>query len=88
MGKAKEFDVAVQVKVYVDDPENLQKVKSASESLAKVQNIWEEDIGFGIKVLKINYLLSDVDGGTDKLEESIRKLEHVSELEVEAVTRV
>ncbi|MEW6036316.1 MAG: hypothetical protein AB1529_06900 [Candidatus Micrarchaeota archaeon] len=82
------FNVAAQVKIYVDDPASLPGVKAGIEKLAKVQKFWEEDVGFGIKVLKANLLLTDDEGGMEKLESSIRNLKGVSELEVETVTRV
>lgn len=83
-----ELNVAAQIKVYVDDPAAIPEVKQGIERLAKVQKFWEEDVGFGIKALKANLLLADTEGGMDTLEQKIRKLEHVSELEVETVTRV
>lgn len=83
-----ELNVAAQIKIYVDDPKAMPGVKAGIEKVAKVQKFWEEDVGFGIKVLKANLLLADSEGGMEKIEEKIRSLEHVSELEVEAVTRV
>lgn len=83
-----ELNVAAQIKVYVDDPKAIPKVKAGIEKLAKVQKFWEEDVGFGIKVLKANLLLADTEGGMETLEGKIRSLDNVSELEVETVTRV
>jgi translation elongation factor EF-1beta len=83
-----EYNVAALIKVYVDDPSALPAVKTGLEKIAKVQRMWEEDVGFGIKVLKANLLLVDSEGGLDKIEEKIRKLGNVSEVEVETVTRV
>ncbi|MFN7990887.1 MAG: hypothetical protein U0R44_01885 [Candidatus Micrarchaeia archaeon] len=83
-----EFNVAAQVKIYIDDPASMAHVKKDIEKLAKIQKLWEEDVGFGIKVLKANLLLTDAEGGMEKLETAIRKLKGVSELEVETVTRV
>ncbi|HSB46931.1 MAG TPA: hypothetical protein VLD37_02880 [Candidatus Bilamarchaeum sp.] len=83
-----ELNVAAQIKIYVDDPKAMPEVKAGIEKVAKVQKFWEEDVGFGIKVLKANLLLADTEGGMEKIEEKIRSLGHVSELEVEAVTRV
>jgi len=83
-----EYNVAAQIKIYVDDPSQFAGVKSGLEKIAKVQKSWEEDVGFGIKVLKANLLLDDSKGGMDQVEEKIRKLQGVSEVEVEAVTRV
>jgi translation elongation factor EF-1beta len=83
-----ELNVAAQIKVYVDDPASVEGVKAGIEKLVKVQRFWEEDIGFGIKVLKANLLMADDEGGMEKLETGIRKLKGVSELEVENVSRV
>ena len=83
-----EYDVAAQIKVYVDDPSKMDAVKHSIEKIAKVQKFWEEDVGFGIKVLKANILLADSEGGMDSVEAKIRGIENVSEMEVETVTRV
>lgn len=83
-----EFNVAAQVKIYVDDPALLPSIKADIEKVAKVQKFWEEDLGFGIKVLKANLLLKDSEGGMDKVEGDIKKVNGVSEIEVETVTRL
>jgi translation elongation factor EF-1beta len=83
-----EFNVAAQIKIYVDDPSSMDGVKKDIEKLAKVQRFWEEDVGFGIKVLKASILMKDSEGGMETLETSIRKIKGVSELEVEEVGRV
>ena len=83
-----EYNVAAQVKIYVDDQSAMPAVKSGLEKIAKVNKLWEEDVGFGIKVLKANLLLDDSKGGMDALEAKIKKLGNVSEVEVETVTRV
>ena len=83
-----EYNVAAQVKIYVDEPASLPGVKAGVEKVAKVQKFWEEDLGFGIKVLKANLLLMDSEGGMDKIEQNIRNVKGVSEFEVETVTRL
>ncbi len=83
-----EYNVAAQIKVYVDDPSALDDVKAGIEKLAKVQRFWEEDVGFGIKVLKVTLLMNDKKGGMDELEQKIRSLGKVSQVEVESVSRV
>jgi translation elongation factor EF-1beta len=85
---SEEYNVAAQVKIYVEDPALLHDVKAGIEKVTKVQKFWEEDLGFGIKVLKANLLLKDSEGGMDKLEGDIRNVKGVSELEVETVTRL
>lgn len=83
-----EFNVEAKVKIYVDDPKNIASVKKSVEKLAKVQKFWEEDVGFGIKVLKAALLMNDSQGGMDKLEEQMRKVKGVSQMEVEEVSRI
>jgi len=86
--KMGEYNVAADIKVYLDDPSKMDAVKKSIENIAKVQRLWEEDVGFGIKVLKATLLLKDDEGGMDALEAKIRKIESVSEMEVENVTRI
>jgi elongation factor 1-beta len=83
-----EYNVAAQVKIYLDDPSGMETVKKDLGKISKVNKTWEEDVGFGIKVLKANLLLNDSEGGMDQLEGKIRKIKNVSEVEVETVTRV
>ncbi|MDD5171890.1 MAG: hypothetical protein PHF60_02525 [Candidatus ainarchaeum sp.] len=83
-----EYNVAAQVKIYVDDPAAMAEVKAGIEKVVKVQRFSEEDVGFGIKVLKATLLLTDSEGAMDKLEEKIRAVKGVSEIEVEEVGRV
>ena len=83
-----EFNVAARLKIYVDGPSSVEGVKKGIEKLAKVQRFWEEDVGFGIKVLKANIMMVDSEGGMEKLEAGIRNIPGVSELEVEEVSRV
>lgn len=83
-----DYNVAAQVKIYLDDPSQLERVKKDLDKVAKVNKTWEEDVGFGIKVLKVNFLLIDSEGGMDQLESKLRNIKNVSEVEVEAVTRV
>ncbi len=83
-----EYNVAAKIKVYVDDPSALEKVKEEIGKLAKVQNAEEQDVGFGIKALMITVLFDDSKGGTEELEEKIKSIEHVSQTEVVGVDRL
>ena len=75
-----EYNVAAQVKIYLDDPSQMERVKGDLDKVAKVNKTWEEDVGFGIKVLKVNLLLKDSEGGMDQLEGKIRNIKNVSEV--------
>ena len=86
--KPKEFDVAADVKIFVEAPKHLESVKKAVQKIAKVKQIKEEELGFGIKFLRVTLLLADSDGGMDQLEAKMMKIPNVSQVEVETVTRV
>jgi translation elongation factor 1B (aEF-1B) len=49
----------------------------------------EEPLAFGIKALKILVSMpEDYEGGTDALEEAVRSVQGVEDVQVEAVTRL
>ena len=83
-----EYNVAAQIKIYVDDPSAIEKVKEEVGKIAKVQNASEQDVGFGIKALVLTVLFDDSQGGTEELEEKIKAIEHVSQTEVVSVDRI
>ena len=61
------------------------------EEIAKfgggIGKVERELIGFGLEVVKFIFIWDENKGGTDKLEESIRKMEEVSSAEVSDVRR-
>ncbi len=86
-----EFNVVANIKVYIDDPASMDEVKKSIEGIEniKVQKFWEEDVGFGIKALKVSMLLPDTEGGgMDSVEAKISSMDHVSQMEVESLGRV
>jgi translation elongation factor EF-1beta len=83
-----ELNVIAQLKIYVEEPAAIPSVTDEVAKLAKVQKSWEEDIGFGIKVLRISLLLSDSEGVMDALESKIKEIDKVSNVEVDSVERV
>jgi translation elongation factor EF-1beta len=83
-----EYNVAATVKIYLEDNGMADSVKSEIEKIAKVNNFREEDVGFGIKVLRAVILFNDDKGGLEELEEKIKKISGVSEIQVEDVSRI
>ena len=83
-----EYDVAVDIKVFLDDHSKLEEIKREISKITKVQRFWEEEIAFGAKALKAVLLMSDKEGGLDTLEDKIKNIAGVSEIEVENITRV
>lgn len=82
------YNVAASVKIYADDPGQLESIQHAVAQFAQIQFSREEEIGFGIKILRLTLLLNDEEGEMEKLEQKIRAVPHVSEMEVETVTRI
>jgi len=83
-----EYNVAVDIKIFLEDPKIVPKVIAGLGKIAKVRNSSEEDGPFGIRILRATLLLNDEQGGMDEIEEKIRQIEGVSQVEVENVTRV
>lgn len=83
-----EYNVAADIKIFLEDASKADKVKKGLEKLAKVRNSNIEEGPFGIKILKATLLLNDDSGGMDALEKKISEIEGVSQVEVENVTRV
>ena len=78
------------MKIYLENPDEISSVKESLSNLenTKLQKVSEEDIGFGIKVLKALFLMKDSEGGADALEEKIKSISNVKEVEVESVGRI
>ncbi len=83
-----EYNVAADLKLYLEDSSKSESVKQELDKLVKVQVAKEEELGFGIKILKVTVLMNDDQGGMDQLEEKIRSLDNVSEVETENIRRV
>jgi translation elongation factor aEF-1 beta len=78
---------AVITKVFPESPEVLEKVKSAIQNEMNPYKLEEEEVAFGMKALKVTILVKDSSGGSD-IEERLKKIEGVSEVQVEGVTLI
>ncbi len=74
------------LKIYPEDGADVEAVKEKIAEKAKEVKV--EDIGFGIKVIKALFVIPDAEGGTDKLEEEVKAIEGVSNVEVESASRL
>jgi translation elongation factor EF-1beta len=83
-----EYNVIANFKVYVENPSKIQEVKDKIGSMAKVYKFVEEDVGFGIKVLRSFLMFKDSEGGIDQMEEKLRSIDGVSETQLEDVSRI
>ena len=86
--------VAVILKVLPNDVnldlgELLERIKKALPGEYEVMSSGEEPIAFGLKALKMVIAMpEETEGGTEKLEEILRGVDGVEEVEVEAVHRL
>ncbi len=68
-------------------------LEAISESLKNVSsgrfnNLEKEPIGFGIVALKAGFVVPEEEGASDKLEEEIKKIEGIGEVEIVASHRL
>lgn len=86
--------VAILMKVYpssveIQPSQLLEKIKEVLPEEYKIEASGEEPIAFGLKALKLVISMPEqTEGGTAQIEELIRGLEEVNEVEVEAVHRM
>ena len=79
-------DVAVLAKVFPEDAEKVEELKQEIEKTLKPNKVAYEDIGFGVRILKVTLVVSDDKGGD--VEEQIKKVKGVSEVQIESVDRL
>jgi len=86
--------VAVILKVLPNDvsiqpSQLLEKIKEALPGEYEIMGSGEEPIAFGLKALKIIIAMpEETEGGTEELENLLKNVEGVEEVEVEAVHRM
>lgn len=78
--------VAAVVKIFPQDAEKVEELRQRVESELRPSRIEIEDIGFGVKALRVTLILSDEEGGD--VEERVRRIPGVSEVSVESVDRL
>ena len=78
--------VIVVVRVLPDSVEDFGSVKIAVENLAP-KRIEEEPIAFGLKAVKATFLVPEIDGKMDELEEKLNSIEHVGSVEIVGMSR-
>lgn len=89
MAKVAVFVSVTPSSVDVDLNELLNRIKGSLPEGYQVLNSAEEPIAFGLKALKLVISMpEDTEGGTDTLEEVLRSIPDVEDVEVEGVTRM
>ncbi len=83
-------EVLVRVKLFPESPETElgELVERVSKLGFRVNATREEPIAFGLKALVAEFVVPDAEGEAEKLEEKLRQVEGVGELEVMEVHRL
>lgn len=76
-------DVMVTAKIYAEDPSKFDSIKEEIAKIGKLQDSRLEDVGFGMKALKVLIVMPDNAGGD--VEEKLKAIPGVSQAQVEEV---
>ncbi|MBW2976100.1 elongation factor 1-beta [Candidatus Woesearchaeota archaeon] len=86
--------VVVTLKIMPESPEiNLEKIESVAKakiidfSQSRELKTEQEPIAFGLKALKITFVMEESKGSTENLEEGIKTISGVNSVEVTDVRR-
>ncbi|MHA1583569.1 MAG: elongation factor 1-beta [Candidatus Baldrarchaeia archaeon] len=88
MGKVLTVIKILPESVEVDLKQLLEDIKKNLPENAEFKDSKEEPIAFGLKALRIAVVVPDAEGGTDILEEIIKNVKGVGQVEVEHATRI
>ncbi len=75
-------EVVAVIKVMPEDPEKFEVMKAKVEEAVKAEKIEEEPIAFGLKALKVTVVVKDEEGGTEAIEEKLRSIPEVADVQV------
>lgn len=84
-------DVAVVLKVLPEDSElNIEELKTSIEdeikSICKLNKAELQEIGFGLKAIRLEIIVPDEEGRIDRVETSISRVKGVGQVDTEDVT--
>ncbi len=81
-------EVAVKLKIYPENMDDFEGLKSKITSELKPKAMSEEPIAFGLKAIIATIVIEDSAGGSDLLEEKASKIPGVSQVQVEEASRL
>ncbi len=82
-------EVVAVLKIMPAEDTDFEAMKNAAVAVAgKVENTEEEPIAFGIKALKLTVVIDDGQGGTEELENKLKALPEVGDVQVIDLARL
>jgi len=78
--------VIVRAKIYVENPNEIKNIEGKIKEIVEVGESNVEELGFGIKILKIAMLLEESEG-IEKIEEKIKNIDGIKQVEIGSVDR-
>ena len=86
-------EVLTTMKIMPDSPEiDLEAIKETIKSSmpegAKIHDIAEEPIAFGLVAIILNFITEDGEGGSEPVEEMVQAIEGVASFEITGVGRL
>lgn len=71
-----------------DSGTDLSKIESSLKSTVEVKKMEREPIAFGLMAIRATVFMMDAEGASDKIEQDIRKIPGVGEVEVVEMMRL
>lgn len=75
-------DIGILFRVYPDDNIDINKLSEAIKKSTNAVNLEIEEIGFGIKVLKVFFKYNDSETTSSEIEDKLKNTKGVSQVEV------
>ena len=80
--------VAMVYNVMLDDMDRMDEVKSNIEKMEGWLRSEIEEVGMGIKTLKVTFVRDETDGVSDALENELRNVDGVMEIDMLEMSRI
>ncbi len=81
-------EVALTIKIFPREGEEPSSIVEEINKKIEVKEFKIEDIGFGIRVLKILLLVDDKEGEVERVEQILSSIDKISSFEIEDATRI
>jgi len=86
-------DVIIKTRITIENPDT-----NPEQTQEKIKQIIEKEQGkihqteikpyvFGLKAIELTFIIPEKDGGTDKIEEEIKKIPEIGNLEILQISR-